>query len=554
MTSFNAKCLIVLFLMASPILAAAQFRSGNALTTELKGSNFTATVAVGYHFNEKAPNGLVLDDKKLKPTKIEARKVEFLNLPKFKVGFASVYICDDALTFCEPRRIELGENSKNVAKEGAASTSTSTSKKKSLVTNADGFIVDDFSGAVEKALREKKLLLLDFSARWCPGCIRLEKEVFKTAAFRKQTADFVKVKIDVDRFENIVLSEKYAIRGIPTIIAVDPAQKEIERFYDYQPALTVQKFIESVRADATPLETLLEKNTAANSAQNEKIGRRLFAAGNAAQAVAYLQKVEPAPAELATAQVTAARTNYKADEKTKDMYIKTLREAIAKDPSSTRAITWRMNLVELLTDTAEIQKLISEGVAAADALLADRSKIGPATRGDLVGEFSGYEPLMVASARADLVAAGGAEKPEAKEAWKKAAQVGRELKIKTSDRGPALRHLIVLTAAEEYGDALKLVQALLKDDPKNPELQRRQLRTLVGLRKFSEAIKVGQQALKESYGRNEYWVAEQLAKAYLGAGKKAEANALLDRYLKREDADWANLKPTLESMRKMRDS
>jgi thioredoxin-like negative regulator of GroEL len=550
------QVLIALFIgiMGFASKSSAQFRSGEALKTELKDSHFTATVPVGFHFNEKAPNAIIIDDKKVKPTRVEARKVEFVGLTSgWKKAFANLYICDDALTYCEPRRVDLAGplGSKNAA-EPAKSLSAKPKKTTAMKLDSNGFILDDLSGAVEKAKREKKLLLVDFSARWCPGCMRLESEIFSNADFKKQASQFVKVKIDVDRFENAVLSEKYRIQGIPAVLALDAEQKEIERFVDFQPMPMIKDFLGSVRQNSVAIEKLLGKGGAATAAENEQIGRRLLRAGDAALSLTYFQKVAPAPIELLTAQVAAAKEAFTKDDKTKKSYERVLREAIDADPASTRALLWRTQLIALNPEAADIKTLTSDGVRQADQLLENREKIPSATRGDLVGEFTGYEPLMIAIARADLISANGAESAEAKQAWKKAAEVGRGLNIKMKARGPAVRYLIVLTQAEEFAEAAELSKKLLKADPSNPELLRRQLRSLNGTGDYAKAIVVGQRALKQSYGRNEYWVAEQLAKSYLGAGKKKEANELLDRYLNRDDADWASLKSTLESMRKLR--
>ena len=40
-----------------------------------------------------------------------------------------------------------------------------------------------------KAKKEKRLILADFSARWCPGCVRLENEVLGSREFKKLTGD-----------------------------------------------------------------------------------------------------------------------------------------------------------------------------------------------------------------------------------------------------------------------------------------------------------------------------------------------------------------------------
>ncbi len=541
---------LVLFAVAShaSAFAAGQFRTENALKTNLNGPTFTGTLTEGFHFNEKAPNSLVLDGKTLKPTRLESRKVEFTGLPpKWSAGRAALYVCDDAVTFCEPRMIELkGATSAN---KKAEKISSSRSKGK---VNKHGFIEDDLNRALELARKQKQPVLIDFSARWCPGCIRLEGEIFDQPAFKKMTRGIVKLKIDVDRFENNVLSEKYKVKGIPTLLVINADQEEVDRLYDYQPLPTLEQFFKSVQENPASLRELTEKVKGKDPTIMRLLGVRLLGAGRYQESVELLSQVQPTPVELLNARVKAAAAKFSDDPKTKDDYVKVLREAIQAEPSSTRSIAWRQDLVARLDDKAEIAKVSREGVAVADVLLKDHTKIPEAVKGDLVGEFTGYEPLLIATNRAVLVESSQPPKDEELQAWQKAADIGRDLKIPASKTGPSMRYLITLFEAERFAEADALTRELLKREPGNPELQRRQLRALLGLKNYSEAIKVGEAAIKNSYGRNEYWVAESLAKAYIGANRKDEARALIDRYLGRADADWSNMKSSRQSLEQMK--
>src|SRR5690606_3532825 len=110
--------------------------------------------------------------------------------------------------------------------------------------------------------RKKQLVLIDFSARWCPGCVRYEADIFPTQEFKRATKKFVKVKIDVDRFENFGLAERYKIVGIPTLVIVNWEEKEIDRLVDFAPIEKLTPFIASVVSDPTPMsEMMLQKET-----------------------------------------------------------------------------------------------------------------------------------------------------------------------------------------------------------------------------------------------------------------------------------------------------
>lgn len=96
----------------------------------------------------------------------------------------------------------------------------------------DGWMTD-YEAAKEKAAKENKALLIDFTGSdWCGWCIRLREEVFDHESFKKGVAEhFILVELDYPRdkskmseetiAQNEKLKETYAIRGYPTIYLTD---------------------------------------------------------------------------------------------------------------------------------------------------------------------------------------------------------------------------------------------------------------------------------------------------------------------------------------------
>jgi thioredoxin-like negative regulator of GroEL len=533
-------------LIFSLVSAQAGVRTAGQVKTELKDGVFTATVKDGFHINEKAPNGATVDGKAVKPSKLTTREAQFSGLPKdFKKGTVSLYICDDAVTFCETSAIDMKTGAETLP---AAPMPEKTKKKKKKAAketaekiNKNGFYEDDFALALSEAQKSKKLLLIDFSARWCPGCVRLEVETFPTEAFKKLTSDFVKVKVDVDRFENSVLAEKFNVKGIPSLVVVNANQEEVGRVVDYQPPNVMTQFFSSVAADPSPLSELEGKARDKNPELLLRLGKRLLAAGRANEAYDVLKQIKPPPPELLAAKVESNPRD-----------IKVLKEAIKEEPRSSRSIGWRTALVELVDKFEEKQKIRDEGVNLADELLANPDKLKEAVKTDEVGEFTDFEPFLVAMARAELIEASGASLSEIDAAWKKTANIVTGLQIPAKNLGVSMRHLIVLTKAKEYKDADKLAQRMIKVDPKNPELQRRRLRLLYELKDFDGAVKLGKKVIANSYGRNEFWAAETTARAYVQTNKKKDAREFIDGYLKRPEMDWPTLKETRKTLEELR--
>lgn len=87
----------------------------------------------------------------------------------------------------------------------------------------------DFAKAAERAKKENKPMLLDFTGSdWCGWCIKLDKEVFSKKAF-KDYAESSLVLVEVDfpqgkkqsakeKKQNEELQQKYGVSGYPTII------------------------------------------------------------------------------------------------------------------------------------------------------------------------------------------------------------------------------------------------------------------------------------------------------------------------------------------------
>ena len=97
----------------------------------------------------------------------------------------------------------------------------------------------DFEKASAKAKAEGKYMLVDFSGSdWCGWCIKLDNEVFSKETFKAYAkenlvlmlADFPRdssKQSDEVQKQNKALSEKFGIRGFPTVIILDAAGEAV---------------------------------------------------------------------------------------------------------------------------------------------------------------------------------------------------------------------------------------------------------------------------------------------------------------------------------------
>jgi thioredoxin-related protein len=112
----------------------------------------------------------------------------------------------------------------------------------------------DFEAAKKQAAESGQDLLIDFTGSdWCGWCIKLKEEVFDHDPFKEGVKDkFVLVELDFPRDKskqseelqarNKELSDKYAVRGFPTILLADAQGRPFAQT-GYQPG-GPEKYVE----------------------------------------------------------------------------------------------------------------------------------------------------------------------------------------------------------------------------------------------------------------------------------------------------------------------
>lgn len=104
---------------------------------------------------------------------------------------------------------------------------------------AEGWLTD-FEAAKKLAAEKNLPILADFSGSdWCGWCIKLDNEVFSQDEFKAYAkdnivlflADFPSRKPQPAEIkkQNKALSEKYGIRGFPTVLLLDAEGEVLER-------------------------------------------------------------------------------------------------------------------------------------------------------------------------------------------------------------------------------------------------------------------------------------------------------------------------------------
>lgn len=88
-----------------------------------------------------------------------------------------------------------------------------------------------YSGqTLQKALEENKPMMIDFYADWCIPCKELDKLTFSDPRVVEMAGNFLMIKADLTQEGSLQvqqLKQNYKIKGVPTLVFVDPNNREI---------------------------------------------------------------------------------------------------------------------------------------------------------------------------------------------------------------------------------------------------------------------------------------------------------------------------------------
>jgi thiol:disulfide interchange protein len=104
----------------------------------------------------------------------------------------------------------------------------------------------DYDAVLKLAKSTNKPIAMDFFATWCGPCRMMERDTFGDEKVQKRLADFVPLKVDVDRQRE--LAARYGIEGMPTTIAADANGKVLAKAVGYLAADRYLALLDSAKA------------------------------------------------------------------------------------------------------------------------------------------------------------------------------------------------------------------------------------------------------------------------------------------------------------------
>jgi thiol-disulfide isomerase/thioredoxin len=102
---------------------------------------------------------------------------------------------------------------------------------------------DHLEGALARARREDRALVVEFRASWCGPCKLFEKHVLASPRVKAELHHRLFVSLDVDDVDDAEVAKQYRVTVIPTFLSLDPSGEVLQRSTGIMDVLSPQAFI-----------------------------------------------------------------------------------------------------------------------------------------------------------------------------------------------------------------------------------------------------------------------------------------------------------------------
>lgn len=105
--------------------------------------------------------------------------------------------------------------------------------------------------AIQTARAENKPVLIQFGAKWCPYCVKLNNETLSDSTVINRLKEFVAVKIDVDK-DSVMAdayqanARKYGGVGIPNVLFLAKDETRLKHIIGFRTSAQFISILDSV--------------------------------------------------------------------------------------------------------------------------------------------------------------------------------------------------------------------------------------------------------------------------------------------------------------------
>jgi tetratricopeptide (TPR) repeat protein len=115
------------------------------------------------------------------------------------------------------------------------------------------FLEDDYAGALARARKEHKAVLVDTWAAWCHTCLSMQRYVFPDAGLRPVKDAVVWLAIDGENPKNHEFLDRFPLDAWPTFLVIDPAgEKVVGRWIGAATVNDFRHFVQEGAAAVSP--------------------------------------------------------------------------------------------------------------------------------------------------------------------------------------------------------------------------------------------------------------------------------------------------------------
>ena len=537
--------LTLLFLALPFSLSHAVLKSSGKTHLEFSPSTQSAQITVdeGFHFNIEAPTFLLNSKTKIAPKNATNKKIEFKwNGNLSEEAKIQYYVCDDGKTVCEPHTETLFEVKNKSLKLTNEKTEPTRSK---IQIDKDGFIINDYQAALQKAQNKNNLIFIDFSASWCPPCIRLNHETFNTKTFKNSAKQYTLLKIDVDLDNSQSLLEKYSIHAFPTIVITNAKGEELDRILDFVPAESLANVLKEIlKKRDISIEQLKKEALLGNKNSALLLAKNAYKSHQTAECLKWFEKAEQKPLEyfLCLLDQTEKLTN---EEKRKNLQL-----SISANPNSFYGVEWRMQLADLFKQdnkAIESQNIYLELQLLIQKWIKDPEFIKNATLNNELIELKDLVIPELYYSLGDVYEALNNHE-EAIKQYELAIQKAMDLKPSVTNPTIIIYLVHYLKKTHPIDEALVWLKKLESAYPTDFTYVQRQANLLYEAKLYSQALTLGEKAFDLSYGTNKLKTGLLLVKIKKDLKQVKEAKALLIELINSKSAQEKNNKSHLERL------